>query len=123
MLDQRNLTGVRETYILESHTSFHMIQCLRIRCIFRYRFLIQELEDSSRTCQRVLKLCYHTGDLVERFGILVRIVQETAQLTNRDSSLDRGKGSEDTNTRIHQSVDKTGGRVGNGRKERCFQTA
>ena len=123
MFDQWHLTGVRKAYILKSHAALHLIQRLSICRILRYRFFVQKMKDSSRTCQRVLKFCHHAGDLVKRLGILIGIIQKTTQLTNGNSSLDRGKCTENTNARIHQSVDKAGGRISNGREEGRFQAA
>ena len=61
-------------------TECHIINCniaidcskysFCIRCLF---FLLQQVKDTVRTCQRILHLCNYRTDIIERLHILVRI--------------------------------------------------
>ena len=58
-----------------------------------------------------MQLRHDAGDLVERLGILVRIAQKNAELSDRDAARDRIQRADQSDARIHDAVDKSRRRI------------
>ena len=122
VFDQLFLRCVGERHVLQADMS-HII-CrqrfgrLRIRNL---RFLIDQLEYPARACDRILQLCDHTGNFIERLRILVRIRQKCGELSDRHHTAHRRKCSGQSDTGIDQAVDKPGRRIRNRGEENRTQ--
>ena len=119
-LDEGAVRQVAEGDILQ----LHMAVRLQHPGVFGFGHLVvgvQQLEDAGRAGQCVLQLGDDAGDLVERLGVLVGVVEEDAQLTDGDAarhSIDR---TYQTDACIDDVVDEAGGGVGHAGEEDGLQ--
>ena len=78
---------------------------------------VNKVEHTLRTGQGVLQLGHNAGNIIERLGVLVGIVQQNRKLADRNAAANGNQRAHHADRRIHQRVDKAGGRVGDGGKE------
>ena len=96
-----------------------MLRCLCLPGIRHLGLLLNQIQNSPRTRNRILQLCDNARNLIERLCVLARIGQEGRQLSDGEVSCDGSKGACHTNHGIHQAVDKAGRRVRDGGEEDC----
>ena len=123
ILNELLLRRIGKRNVLQLHFPIHMLQRNRIFHFRHLRFFFDQLEHPSRTGDRVLQFCYDAGNFIKGFGVLICIAQKTAQLSDRQPSVDRSQRAEDANAGIHKAIDKTGGRICDRGKENRFQRA
>ena len=110
-------TVSKASHPLKAYISFHISQnfhILRFRCL---RFFLDKFKDTTRTGDSILKLSDDAGNLIKRFRILICIAQEAGQLSDRHSAAHGCQCSRNSHTRVHKTVYKAGGRVGDRGKE------
>ena len=110
---------IREVDLLQFHSSVKMLRCLCLLGIRHLGLLLNQIQNSPRTRNRILQLCDNARNLIERLCVLARIGQEGRQLADGKVSCDGSKGARHTNHSIHQAVDKACRRVRDGGEEDC----
>ena len=106
----------KNTYML--HTQHCRLRPSEHNCILPasacLRLLLDQFKDACP--HRPMAFCssvIDAGNLIKRLGILVCIVQETGQLSDRSFVPLHGcQSSRNSHSRVHQTVYKAGGRVG-----------
>ncbi len=123
VLDQLLLRNILKLHIGKLYVALRLFQHPAVLCIGNLRLLLYQVKDTSRADKGILQLCHHTRYFIKGLGILIRIAQKTGQASYADAASDCQKRAENPHTRIHKTVDKTGGRVGKGGEKNSFQRA
>ena len=95
----------------------HTTQYHGVRRVRFHRRLVDDLEDTTRGRDGVLKLRHDTGDFIERLRVLVRVAQERNELPDRDEGPDRHHRAAHTDRRIDDRVHAAGRRIHERRHE------
>ena len=112
---------IREWNILYFHISINIRQ---MNCMFRFRYLrffINQCKYSLRTCNRILKFCHNSGNLIKWLCVLICIAQETGQLSYAHCTAYNCKCSGNSNSCVNQTVNKSCRRVRDGWEKCCPQ--
>ena len=103
--------------MLELHSALRLFEDSRVVAVGDLSRLLDEVKDSRGAGERVLKLGYNAGNLVERLGVLVGVGQKAGKSSDRKTARDRRERSGQRNSRVNDAVDKAGRRIGDRREE------
>ena len=71
VFNQFPILGIGKCHIFQIHTAFRLLDMGAVRRIGAHGLPVDEVKDTLRAGQGVLKLGDYTGDLIKRLGILV----------------------------------------------------
>ena len=117
VFNQGHIRHIAELDMLKLHTACTVGQGNGIGGIGQDGVFVNKVEHTLRTGQGVLQLGHNAGNIIERLGVLVGIVQQNRKLADRNAAANGNQRAHHADRRIHQRVDKAGGRVGDGGKE------
>ena len=121
MLQQRYILSIRKRDILQLQAAVRLPHNYGVPGIRDLGRLLDKIKDPFCTCKCILQLRHHAGNLIKGLCILVRITQETGQLSNGNHPAYRRECAHNPDSRIYKPVYKPRTGIGNGREEYGFQ--
>ena len=117
VLQDRAAGRVREGHVVERDFALDAAELegsLGVRLLER---LVDELKEVARAGDGVLQLRDHAGDVVERLGVLVGVLEEGGEAAHGDAAAEHDERAEDTDGGVDERVHEAHGRVGERREE------
>ena len=118
ILNQRPLWCIGKRDMFQIYVSFHILKFPNRLFLFWNRRLVNQRKNPLCRHQRILKFRHYPGNFIERFRILIGIVQKASQLPHSNGSPNSQQRSDDSYRCIDNGIYKPSGWIYNRRKER-----